>query len=467
MAEADTVEALLQPFDGEDRAGEDPRRAEEFEAIGNELAKIGGVELEEPNWAAIVEWSAQLLRETGKDLRCAVYWGIGRLATEGSENVGDSVSLVRGILERYGADCHPRRARARASVLSWMAERAELELSKAPVALTQDQLSAVLAEVDECARLTSTLEGDPAPFNGLRSSIQSNVALKLSSEERVAEVRSRFAPEFADLALTMLEHPGIAENTELGLRIRRFVGWNTIPAPSDRTYPCEIPSGNAEQLRTLLQNQEWDELLAESEHLFLSAPLWLDLSYFTMLAAKRSRGEAAANAVTGALREVLARDPALPEGLDETGAPLASEDVRAWIRDDVIGTVAGEGGASEDLTPELKELLDEGRLPEALAQASPWLAHPDGRIRFARSVALARSFADRGSASSAHIVFRGLHNHLRQMTVKEWDPPIFTACIVGYLATKRDAFGLGPEDEPLMDELSALDPAALMSILPG
>ncbi len=52
------------------------------------------------------------------------------------------------------------------------------------------------------------------------------------------------------------------------------------------------------------------------------------------------------------------------------------------------------------------------------------------------SAPLAEAFGAANAANNAHIVFRGLHNHLRQMTVKEWDPPIFAACIRGFLASK-------------------------------
>lgn len=467
MADVDTVEALLRPFDGEQRAGEDPRRTEEFEPIAAELAKIEGVDQETPDWSLVVETSARFLREVGKDLRCAIYWGIGRVCIEGGEAIQSGVLLIRRLLEEFGAECHPRRARARASALAWLAERAEVELAATQFTMTQAELRALTGDIETCTRLVVEADGDPASFNRLRSAIETNVALKLSEEEAVAEVRGRFAPEFADLALTMLEHPGVTANTALGMRLRRFVCWNTIPSASDRVYTCEIAAGHAESLRELLSGKQWEELLAESEALFVTSPWWLDLTYFTVVAAQRTMEPDAAWGVAGALRGLLTRDPALPDGADEAGVPLASEDVREWIRTEVVGTAVATSGGAEELPPEIKDLMADDRLREALNEASPWLAHPDGRIRFARSVALAKAFAARGSASNAHIVFRGLHNHLRQMTVKEWDPPIFTACIEGYLATKRDAFGLGPEDEPLMDELSALDPAALMSILPS
>ena len=52
------------------------------------------------------------------------------------------------------------------------------------------------------------------------------------------------------------------------------------------------------------------------------------------------------------------------------------------------------------------------------------------------------------------------------MTVKEWEPRLFAACLEGYLSSKKVGPGLGMEDEPLLEELSVLDPTAVLGVLP-
>jgi hypothetical protein len=99
--------------------------------------------------------------------------------------------------------------------------------------------------------------------------------------------------------------------------------------------------------------------------------------------------------------------------------------------------------------------------------ASSWVTVSNGRVRFARSVALANAFMRIGAAEQAFLVFRGLHSQLRQMTVKEWEPRLFAACIEGYLISKKMGTGLGMEDEPLLEELSVLDPTSVLAVLPA
>ena len=113
MPAADVVDALLQPFPGEEAAGQDPRNTEEFENIGNELAKIGGVDLVPVDWGVVAKEAEHLLRECGKDLRCTVYWVVAQLELEGPESLMTSVSFLNRMLDTFGEGIHPRRPRAR------------------------------------------------------------------------------------------------------------------------------------------------------------------------------------------------------------------------------------------------------------------------------------------------------------------------------------------------------------------
>jgi type VI secretion system ImpA/VasJ family protein len=263
----------------------------------------------------------------------------------------------------------------------------------------------------------------------------------------------------------MLGLDSLLQRTYSGLRIHRWALWDAIPSVEDGVLDVTIERDAAEEMQQLFNAEAWNDLLERSETAFAGSPFWLDLTFYTARAASHVFDRAATTGVIGLVRDLLARAPELVEATDAAGQPLASEATKAWIFDSVFEAQDSGGESNEALPPEVRTLLDEGKLREALAEASAWIAHPEGRVRFSRSVILADAFGAVNSANNAHVVFRGLHNHLRQMTVKDWDPHIFAACIRGFLATKRDALGLGPEDEHLMDELSALDPAALLSIL--
>jgi type VI secretion system protein VasJ len=465
MPTTDMVDALVAPLAGDEPAGRDPRNEDEFEAIGNELAKIGGVDLVPVDWGVVAQHSDHLLKTCGKDLRCAVYWVVSQLSLEGPGSLGVSVTLINRLLEDFGASLHPRRPRARAAIFSWFAERLELQIEPGSLTVTGDEKQTLLEGFELTARLMSGLELDPSPLHRAQSLIIERTGVRLSDEEQRAEVLGRFDPEFAELAVQMLGHDSLLQRTARGLRIHRWALWDAIPSVEDGVLDVTIERDAAEEMQQLFNAEAWNDLLERSETAFAGSPFWLDLTFYTARAASHVFDRAATTGVIGLVRDLLARAPELVEATDAAGQPLASEATKAWIFDSVFEAQDSGGESNEALPPEVRTLLDEGKLREALAEASAWIAHPEGRVRFSRSVILADAFGAVNSANNAHVVFRGLHNHLRQMTVKDWDPHIFAACIRGFLATKRDALGLGPEDEHLMDELSALDPAALLSIL--
>lgn len=462
----DTVDALVAPLAGEDPAGVDPRSTEEFEAIGNELAKIGGVDLVPVDWSAVARDSAHLLKESGKDLRCAVYVLVSHLSLEGPEVLPVGISLLNRLLEGFGEGIHPRRPRARKSIFSWLAERLDLQLEVGSLVMTGEDKSALVAALDTTASLVSKLELDPSSVRSVQTVVMERATVKLSDDEQRAEVLGRFDPEFAELAVRMLEHDSLVDRTARGLRIHRWVLWDSVPALEDGVLDTTIDHAVAEELVGLFDGKSWPELLERAETAFSGSPFWLDLTFYVARAATHVFDREATTGVIGVFRDLLARAPDLVVATDAAGQPLASDATRQWIQESVFETQETRSDSNEVLPAEVRTLFDEGRLQDALAEASTWISHPEGRVRFSRSVTLAEAFGAANAANNAHIVFRGLHNHLRQMTVKEWDPPIFAACIRGFLASKRDAFGLGPEDEHLMDELSALDPASLLSILP-
>jgi type VI secretion system ImpA/VasJ family protein len=223
------------------------------------------------------------------------------------------------------------------------------------------------------------------------------------------------------------------------------------------------------ELEGLYGARKWTELLARCEKLFLTSPFWLDLTFWSAKAAGQLFGDEAKLAIIGELRALLTRDPTLISAADRDGAPLLCDEARDWVERDVTQNDSsrnGEESASVLLPPEIRQLLDSGQIREAMLVASSWITVSNGRVRFARSVALANAFMKLGAAEQSFLVFRGLHSQLRQMTVKEWEPRLFAACLEGYLSSKKMGTGLGMEDEPLLEELSVLDPTAVLGVLP-
>ncbi len=61
----------------------------------------------EPNWGEVRDRCIELLGRT-KDLRLVLYLALTLLKTEGIKGIGEGLSLVRGLLERFWEHLHPR-----------------------------------------------------------------------------------------------------------------------------------------------------------------------------------------------------------------------------------------------------------------------------------------------------------------------------------------------------------------------
>lgn len=462
---------ILRAIPGDDPAGSDPRLSETYEEIEGEVGKIGGVEQLEVDWARVERLAAALLSETSKDLRCACQWLVARAHVSGVDGLRQGVATLAALVEQFAGGLFPRRAKGRMAATDWLSEQLELAMRANALQLTrvqQDELSGGVARVQ---KVFETLELDAMHLESLAETF-AQVKLVASEEEREEEVLRAFPEGYGELGLAILNRsavPSGGDETGLSLRLRRWALWMAAPSGQGSQRDVTIAREDQEELDALCNGHRWSELLQRSEHLFTSTPFWLDLSYWSARAARQVIGEDAWLAIVGELRALLARDPNLVDAVDRDGRELASSEVRAWIDQEV--TERGSGGGSSDasltLPQDIQQLLEKGQLREAMLAAQGWIELAQGRVRFARCVTLANAFKELGATEQSFLVFRGLHGHLRSLTVKEWEPRLFAACIEGYLTSKKAASGLGPEDEPLLEELSVLDPTAVLGVLPA
>lgn len=463
-------EDVLRAFEGADAVGEDPRLTEEFEVIEAELAKIGGVEQEEVDWARVEALAYKLLTTAGKDLRCVCYWVFARLKSGGLEGLEEGLATFVALLKTFGSELHPRRKRARIAATHWLNSHLDQEFKVTSLTATNADQARLSAYVDEALAEFATLELDTTELYSIRETL-SGLRIVASQAEREEEIRSAFPPGHADIGIALLEHvEAPISETPLTLRIRRWALWMNPAEPvGAERREVSIDTAPAADLAGMFGSQQWDSLLTRSEQLFTSSPYWLDLSVWTARAALPTLGEEAARVVTGELRALLSRDPTIVNATDRDGHPLVSDEAREWLEREVLKSHEGssnEESASVELPGDIRQLLDEGRVREAMLASQKWLNVPSGRVRFARCVAVGNAFIAIGAAQQSFLVFRGLHAQMRALTVKEWEPQLFTACLQGYLNSKKAAQGLDMEDEPLLEELSVLDPTALLQVLP-
>lgn len=108
------VEQLLEPVSEESCCGEDLEYDLDFgelERAAQPVAdqQIGNtvVEAQEPDWRTVRDLASGLFQRT-KDLRVAVLLARAAVRTDGIAGFGDALVVLRGLVERYWGDVHPR-----------------------------------------------------------------------------------------------------------------------------------------------------------------------------------------------------------------------------------------------------------------------------------------------------------------------------------------------------------------------
>ncbi|MBN1508266.1 MAG: type VI secretion system protein TssA [Sedimentisphaerales bacterium] len=109
------IESLLHEVTPGARCGDDISRGKEFlelEALvrpkpPGAVQTDEEVQVVEPNWTEVRQRAYTLLQRS-RHLQVALYFSLALLATEGIGGLRDGLYLIRGLLERFWDDLHPR-----------------------------------------------------------------------------------------------------------------------------------------------------------------------------------------------------------------------------------------------------------------------------------------------------------------------------------------------------------------------
>ena len=502
---------ILAPLPGADPMGADPWMCDDFEALRGEITKLGTAAGGEAAWPKIRSLAQKILVERAKDLRCLAYWVVARARVDGGGGLVEGFATLQAAAG-FGDQLHPRRSKARAGALTWLGERLQAELVRHPPAITADELATVRATIIACKSAYDPICDGTA---GLTIADEALAKLKTKPAARAPAARATPVPapaaapaspptanaavegldEVAAFLLEQARARGSAGQQDAGsLRLRRLALWMVPPASSpSKKLECDVGTpAQRNELAALATAQSWSELLHNCELLVLQFPWWIDLTYFSALAAEHTVGKDAARALRGELCALAMRNPTLLSSFDRKGQWLASKDVRDWIARELTPrppelpasapspaeAPKADGGAvanapepalapsavEHDVPAEIGELLRAKKLDDATARAAVWVAAAsDGRGRFARNLALGHACLGAGEVKLAMPLFRALEGQLRRTTLDAWDPAIVAQCLRGYLAC-RQGLGLGT-DERLLDELVLLDPRAMTGLV--
>lgn len=493
--------AWLLPLSESAPVGEDPAYDDDFQQLREEINRLSGMDTR-----LICELSEKLLTTVCKDIRVATFYTWARLQEDGDSGLAEGLELLAGMLQRSGADLHPRRPSSRKSALAWLSGPKMLDsLARWPEAdleVTQRVAGALL--LAEAALLPE--EAESSPFAGLSQalvtrlercggspapsprSVDDAVTNAMASPQGATPVSTKItnSRELLDQARLMAgwlrEQP---QGWLAGHHLMKAVRWapvDQLPVldASGRTRLAAPKPEYRVQLKRLFLQQSWTELRGLTDDLFMQGVnhLWLDVQWYVWQALVNTGNDSVlACIVRNDLLGLLRRLPGLESLTFSDGTPFADEVTLSWIRQEVLNEGSGmqvqqvtatghTDNAILALESEAQAMADSDGLDAALG----WLQHRPGvvtdRDRWLMQLLMARLAEQYGKNALALHLLGELHSRALSLTLRHWEPDLLFEVKARKLKLLRQLAGrsetekarLQPDMDTLLAGLVAIDP---------
>lgn len=495
-------ERWLAPVNSHVPVGEDPGYDDDFQRIREEVNKLSGIDT-----GLICELAEKLLTTTCKDLRVVTFYAWARLHQDGEAGLAEGLELMAAMLERFGNQLHPQRARSCKTALEWLgSSRVTDSLSLYPevdVAVMQRITAALLL----AEKRFETLDPQARPELGalyraldlrLAQSGGANSMVPQTSREdsALSSSASASAPvmnavtsgrDLLDqakvLAKYLRDRPG---GWLAGHHLLKSVRWDTLTElppldASGRTRLVPPKPDNKAHLKRLYLQNSWSELLEHTDILLAQGVnhLWLDVQWYTWQALVRLDADTVrADIICRDLKGLLARLPGLETLAFNDGTPFADEVTLNWInekvRDDVAGwkgeAVAVSASSSDDvlmLEPEVLAKADSEGIDAAINWLQTRPGYTSSRDRWLMRLLMARVTEQYGKNEMALYLLGELDGSARTLTLEQWTPELTFEVKARRLKLLRakasrseaDKVRLQSEMDALLAGLIAIDPA--------
>lgn len=500
---ARATEGWLRPISADAPSGKDARYDPLHEYVRGQIKQLDAPTGHAIEWKKLLAACATLLEERSKDLLIASYAAHALHREAGLAGLAEGLALLAQLLEQRWDDLYPdmkRNQKARAAALSWLLARettfAEAGLGAATAADVV-RLEAAARWLAELIALRFDDEHRPA----VRPLLDQVEQLKLDASPRPAPLPAvpARAPQPAETAAVARQAaevsvpqapvaPGPSANraelsryltgvhvalADLGRALRKQNDKDVLayllprlgaalkldevpPSNAGRTFVSAPDRGEVEEIRGLLREQRWPELLQAAEACAANNPLFLDMQRLSH-AALQGLGDAYAPCrlvVEAELASLLRRMPELSELAFQDGTPFADADTRAFLRAEILASGAGSARGAEpgDAEPEDAEALSaaralavSGKKLEALAAFEALLQRAaSGRSRFRIRLGLASAMLAAGDPLLASGLFGTLYHDIDRLGLDDWEPGLAAECLADYHACLSR---LGPSTE--------------------
>ncbi|NIF27141.1 type VI secretion system protein TssA [Pantoea sp. Tr-811] len=457
---AQEIARLLAPIDAQAPAGLFDVEDETYQAIDQEMVKLGGLQEASIDWAYIEEASRQYLGQQCKHLRIVAHLSAAWLRGRCWERWGFTLALLGGVVERYWESSHPKpgpkgflgKRKLIGLILGRLIEAlprldrftySPAHAAAALEALQRLQQQQAVAQLDEA--LVGELERVLGKYTQLANGVGEPDAAEASAANikpaRLAEVIATPMPrvslgnerESRRAVLAMAEMINQQDPYDpTGYQLRRFGLWAHIQAApqtkqGNRTELMAVPLDIASDYEEAIAGTAIDvALLQRIEKSMTACPFWIRGSFLAATAATRLAMGEVAEAIRAATARFVQRLPALQQ--------LCFSDGRAFLDDQSLAWLRGAGGQSQaddahefvSLREELVSQLETGGVEPVLLKLQAMQADFRApRERCHTTVIAADLLAARGVSWLAQDLCANVARTMQQTTASAWEPEVF------------------------------------------
>lgn len=358
------VALLLVPIDAQQPAGYFDVEDETYQAIDQEMVKLGGLHEAGIDWPYIDEAARQYLATQCKHFRIVAHLQTAWLRTRQWPQWADALGLLAGMVEQYWDSAHPK-----PGPTGYLAKRKQVKallqrLSEALVGLDHLSFNPVHQASAEQAltRLHSRVEAaqlDQCDLDTLHQALARHAVQAVESPAATtvrgpwSQADAAFTPAFLSSANPLPagnereQRRAVLSMAELvnqqdvydptGYQLRRFGLWAHLhAAPSvtrDRlTELMAVPRDIVAGYEDALASNAFDPgLLLRIEKSVSAAPYWLRGSFLAASVAARLEMNEVADGIRQACARFVRRVPALMELCFSDGTAFVDAPTQAWL----------------------------------------------------------------------------------------------------------------------------------------
>ncbi|MGO3983011.1 type VI secretion system protein TssA [Pseudomonas sp. SAS7] len=458
------IARLLAPIDAQSPAGLFDVEDETYQAIDQEMVKLGGLQEASIDWAYIEEASRQYLGQQCKHLRIAAHLSAAWLRSGCWERWVFTLAMLAGLIEQYWESSYPKpgpkgflgKRKLVALILNRLTEAlprldrftyTPAHAVSAQDALQRMQRQQAAAQLDEA--FLGELERQLAKHTGLANGVgepttTSSLATASSASKPapLAEVIATPMPrvslgnerESRRAVLTMAELINQQDPYDpTGYQLRRFGLWAHMQAApqtkqGNRTELMAVPQDIAGDYEEAIAGTGIDAaLLLRIEKSVTACPYWIRGSFLAATAASRLAMGEVAEAIRAATARFVQRMPALQQLCFSDGKVFVDDQCLAWLKG-AHGASGQQAAAYEfaNLREELVSQLEAGGVEPVLLRLQGMQADLHApRERCHTTVIAADLLAARGVSWLARDLCAGVARTMQETTASAWEPEVF------------------------------------------